>query len=411
MTGSEEIPTPRAEELRKLVDGALDIGVVCVDRDQRIVFFSRGAEELFGYKAQEVLGRPVSILTPPELAEPQRRGVRRFVNSGQAWLPASAFREHRLRGLRKDGSQFYAEVSVRRMRWEGRPVFVAYVRDVTARVEAEEALREALDRLSQETEARSHLMLTVSHELRTPLASLKAACEVLAELVPEPERSQPERSKLHARLVNIMRRNIHRLEFLADDLLNMLELERGGLRLEREWAQVGPLIAEAVNTVFPIASRLLQKIDVSIEDPSLELYVDRRRIEQALLNLLYNAQKYSPTGSTIRVQCRTVDGWYEIRIVDEGVGVREEDRPYLFEPYFRGAGQDTTLPEGRGLGLSIARDLVELHGGQVGYEPLPRGSAFYVRLPLGSPQEVASQGRQAEDRSGHEGSGAAQERA
>ena len=293
---------------------------------------------------------------------------------------------------------------MRRIRWGGQPVFVGYVRDVTARVEAEEALRKALDRLSRETEARSHLLLTVSHELRTPLASLKAACEVLAELEPEPERSE-----LQARLVDIMRRNIHRLEFLADDLLNMLELERGGLRLEREWVQVGPLIAEAVNTVFPIASRLLQKIDVSIEDPSLKLYVDRRRVEQALLNLLYNAQKYSPTGSTIRVECRSLDDWYEIRVMDEGVGVREEDRPYLFEPYFRGAGQGTTLPEGRGLGLSIARDLVELHGGEVGYEPLEQGSAFYLRLPLGTPQEDTSQDRQAEDGSVPEGSGASSE--
>jgi signal transduction histidine kinase len=219
---------------------------------------------------------------------------------------------------------------------------------------------------------KSDFLTTVSHELRTPLTSIMMGAELLME---EEDFRDPNstRGKLVANIV----RGSQRLSSLVNDLVAVSREDSILPRLEMEPSSLADAIANAVSIVQPLLTAKRQTLRLEQEDAAALVRIDRLRFEQVLINLLSNAQRYSPPGGHIRVATGTLAGGETlITISDSGPGVPAEDAERIFEPFYRGDRS------GLGLGLAIAHSIVELHSGRIWVEPAPGGgSTFCVALP------------------------------
>lgn len=224
---------------------------------------------------------------------------------------------------------------------------------------------------------KSDFLLTASHELRTPLAALKITAGLLAEQAatwPEPARAR--------KLLAGLQRNTDRLERLVDELLDMARLQSGALALQREPADIVAALQEAAAALRPLTDAHQQQVVIEAADSPCIAPVDQRRLDQVFANLLANAQKYSPAGAVIRASAHPLDGGVLVRIQDEAPGIPDEERDRIFEAFYRGPGQQDSRPGGLGLGLAIAKGIVELHGGRIWVErSSERGNTFAVFLP------------------------------
>ena len=238
--------------------------------------------------------------------------------------------------------------------------------------------REAFLKQTAETEAlravdqmKSDFLAAMSHDFRSPLTVVRGAVELLLG----------ERTVGQRELAESAERNVLRLEEFTEDLLEMARLEQGAVALEPEELDVRSLLSEIVAEHQILAKQRRQWFALDAPADTMNVSADRSRLRQALSNLVGNAIKYAPTGTPINVRAERQNGLYRIAVSDHGPGIPPEERGHMFEKFFRGRGVGST--PGAGLGLSIARSLVVLHGGTLDYEDTPGGgSTFVVRLPV-----------------------------
>jgi signal transduction histidine kinase len=240
--------------------------------------------------------------------------------------------------------------------------------------------REAFLRQTAETEAlravdqlKSDFLAAMSHDFRSPLTVVRGAVELL--LGERPGVLTPGQREL----AESAERNVLRLEEFTEDLLEMARLEQGAVALEPEDLDVLALLGEIVADHEILAKQRRQWFAFDASPGTMTVSADRGRLRQALSNLVGNALKYAPTGTPITVRAERRNGLFRIAVSDHGPGIPPEERGHMFEKFFRGSGVGAT--PGAGLGLSIARSLVVLHGGTIDYEDTPGGgSTFVVRL-------------------------------
>jgi signal transduction histidine kinase len=240
--------------------------------------------------------------------------------------------------------------------------------------EAEVELR----RLNQELEAsnrnKSEFLASMSHELRTPLNGILGASELLGQ-----ELFGPLNEK-QAEYVGDIRQSGTHLLSLIDDVLDLSRIEAGVFELRLEPIDAGALMRSCAAVVRGLASSNSVALEVSPPSEALTLQVDERRTTQVACNLLSNALKFSPPGSKVSFRAWRDDGEAVFVVEDEGPGIATEMQERIFDQFFRVASDQ----EGTGLGLPLARQLVELHGGRIWLESAPgEGSRFYFALPLG----------------------------
>jgi signal transduction histidine kinase len=224
---------------------------------------------------------------------------------------------------------------------------------------------------------KTDFLSTVSHELRTPLTSIMMAAEMLLE---DEEDIDPESPR--SRLVGNIVKGAARLSSLVADLVNISRDDEFQPRLELDPAPLADLVNGAAGIIQPLVAAKRQSLEIELSEPGATVLVDRLRFEQVLINLLSNAQRYSPLGGRISVDHETANGEEILSVTDSGPGVPVEDREMIFEPFYRGDRS------GLGLGLAIAKSIVELHGGRIWVQPSARGgSTFSVALPLQRAQQ------------------------
>ena len=241
--------------------------------------------------------------------------------------------------------------------------------------------REAFLKQSAETEAlravdqmKSDFLAAMSHDFRSPLTVVRGAVELL--LGERPGTLTPGQREL----AESAERNVLRLEEFTEDLLEMARLEQGAVALEPEDLDMRTLLTEIVADHQILAKQRRQWFALDAPADAMKVSADRGRLRQALSNLVGNAIKYAPTGTPINVRAERQNGLFRIAVSDHGPGIPPEERGHMFDKFFRGRGVGST--PGAGLGLSIARSLVVLHGGTLDYEDTPGGgSTFVVRLP------------------------------
>jgi two-component system sensor histidine kinase KdpD len=237
--------------------------------------------------------------------------------------------------------------------------------------------REQRIQLEKLDEMRSEFLLAVSHELKTPLTSIKGASELILDETLNPDDPQ-------GKLISIIKRNTERMERRIQELLDFVKMRSSTLPLQRKAEDINRTIEEVTAINAPTLWLRKQTLKTKLLDSTATVMLDRYRFDQIMTNLLSNASKYSPQGSEIDVGIRVANSQIIIDVCDRGRGVPPEERQLIFEPY-HGGRKDTT--GGLGIGLSIAKSLVELHGGQIWVSDRDGGgSVFSLSLPAQSEQ-------------------------
>jgi PAS domain S-box-containing protein len=345
------------EYLAAIVDST-DDAVIGKTLDGTIISWNPGAQRIYGYTADEVIGRPISILIPADRADELPNILSRLARGERI--------DHYLtKRARKDGTVIDISVTISPVQNETGKIIgaSAIARDVTAQ---QHAMNEAL-RLREE------FISVAAHELRTPLTTLFARLQLVERRL---ARTELDPATVR-RDITLVRQAADRLKLLIDRLLDSSRITSGRLQLERETTDVAAMMTSVASVLAETSGR---EIRVLASDPpeSLRADLDGVRLEEVVVNLIDNAVKYSPRDTAIDLELRSTPDAIAIAVRDRGPGVPAAERTRIFEPFHRSS---TTAP-GFGLGLHIAKEIVELHEGTLTVEsPDDGGSRFVVTLP------------------------------
>jgi signal transduction histidine kinase len=230
--------------------------------------------------------------------------------------------------------------------------------------------------------ARENVMASVSHDLRTPLSVIRMTAERLQAPLTGEDSIRQTRA-VSERIV----RNVERMLFMVDNLLNLASLESGALLLKREVAPIEALVGDAMDLMSPMAAAksIVLRTDIAGAPPVL---CDRRLVGRVFANLIHNAIKFTPQGGSVTIRAHREDSNVRFSVKDTGVGMASEQLPHLFEQYWQ-AGAEAG---GTGLGLYIAKGIIEAHGGRMGVESqLGAGTEISFTLPIGPASEASLQ--------------------
>jgi len=339
---------------RGLLDD-LPEGVVMLDANGVIVSCNAVAETMYGAATNGLIGRPASELTgedPARLREALRAG-----NTNQLQAVAR----------RIDGSEFIAEFSVKLLDTAGSGRYALAVRDISTRKEQELALRNADAR-------RRKYFVTATHELRTPMASVLGFSELLLKR----KFSAAEQNEM----TGIIHHQATRLVNLINEMLDLARVESGGKdALDLRAQDAGAMLAQTLSGLEGLGAA--QRIRCVLAPNLPPVLADAMKLQQALTNILSNAIKYSPASSEIRVDVAAAQlrggSAVEFRIVDHGIGMTAAQKAQVFDPFYRAHSEPDTI--GTGLGMTICREIVDLHGGRIQIESAP-GVGTEIRLLL-----------------------------
>lgn len=226
---------------------------------------------------------------------------------------------------------------------------------------------------------RSELLATVGHELRTPLTAIRTSVGLLLDpgIVPSPDQRQ--------QLLSTIGRSADRMQRLLTELLDLARLRSGRAELQRAAFDARDVARDVAAAVEPMAAARSQRVRMELPERAVRMVGDRRRLEQALLNLVANAQKFSPAGAEIDLSlARTDDGAVRWTVVDRGPGIGAEEQARLFERFFVGTSDGNVAGGGAGIGLPTALAIAQGHGGTIEVDSeVGRGSIFHLVIPAG----------------------------
>jgi len=251
-----------------------------------------------------------------------------------------------------------------------RQLSLLFEKNVALRKTAEEA-----------TEAKTTYIARVSHEIRTPLNMILGITDLIIENQEEYGADLPVDLMEDIRII---RRNSDHLLALVNDVLDLTHAETGRMVLKKDWVDLAPEIERSLDIVMPLARKKHLQLQFHQAGSLPQVYCDRTRIRQVIVNLVSNAVRYTEQGM-VSVWAAAEDGWLTVQIKDTGPGVYPADAERIFEPFIRGMSSARQETSGSGLGLSVSRQLLEVHGGKIWLESQPgQGSTFAFRLPLNS---------------------------
>lgn len=341
--------------LENMVDG-----VILIDRRGKILSFNAAAAHLFGYRADEVLGRPVDMLMPEPHRSDHDGYMERYHETGEKRIIGIG---REVEGLRKDGTRFPFDLSVAEIGDGEQTIYCGTIHDLTE--------RKRIDTLKNE------FVSTVSHELRTPLTSIRGSLGLLVggavgELPPQAQE-----------MLRIASNNTQRLLHLINDILDIQKIESGQMSFRFRRLELNPFIEQAVRENAAYAKQHETEIVVVQSLADASVYADRDRLMQVLANLLSNAAKFSKAGEPIEISvARTFGGSVRISVSDHGPGIPDDFQPKVFEKFTQGDASDARHRGGTGLGMSITKAIVERHGGRIDFVSRKGlGTTFFFEIP------------------------------
>jgi PAS domain S-box-containing protein len=353
-----------------------------------VTSWNSGATRLFGYTAEEMIGSSITRLIPAELL-PEEDEILAKLRRGER------IEHYETRRRVKDGSLVDVSLTVSPIHDVTGAIVGAskIARNVTAfraaMAERDELLaseRAARNEAERMGNLKDEFLATLSHELRTPLTAILGWCNVLRR-----KKNLTEADLKDA--IETIHRNAKTQAQIIEDLLDMSRIVSGKIRLETDEIDLGDLVQVAVDGIRPSASAKGLTIRLLREPEAVMVNGDPSRLQQILWNLLTNAMKFTPNHGLIRVTVQRVDDHVELEVKDSGIGIRRDFLPFVFERFRQADGSTTREHGGLGLGLSIVRDLVELHGGTIAASSRGenQGSTFTVRLPAVAPRVLGKQ--------------------
>ncbi|MGA7874986.1 MAG: PAS domain S-box protein [Desulfoferrobacter sp.] len=337
--------------------------VVTIDEEHKVLVCNKAAEEMFGYKREELIGQDVSPVIPNPHQSIHRDYVERYLDTG---IPRVIGKARECYGLRKDGTSFPVEISYSVSKTGGHLYFTAVIRDITQRKEMEKEVR-FFERLADVGKAVAY----VAHEIRKPLmliggfARQVSQCDAL-------KADEKDRQKL-----DIVVEEVRRLE----KLLNGVRLlTRPSSSSEKRSLALNQLLNETFDLVEPVLKDRSIELQVDLAEGPLMIEGDSDQLKQVFLNILYNAIEAIADKGEIRINSHVSRREAEITIADNGPGIPWEVQEKIFDPFF------TTKGDGTGLGLAISKNIIRDHGGSLDFHSSPgKGTSFYIRLPIDIP--------------------------
>ncbi len=371
-----------ASELRfrSVVQSATD-AIILSDESGKILFWNKGAESIFGYSEEEIIGAPLETLMPEPYRLSHRAGFERFRVTGRAQIIGKTVE---LEGLRKDRTVFPLELSLASWRNGAGPMFTAIIRDITERKRTEE-LRCAKDAAEEASRAKSSFVARMSHELRTPLHSIIGFTSLLLK---------NSAGNLHQQDIDFLERiflNAKDQLQLINSVLDLSKVEAGRMELQLENVSVDLVVRDVVRQLE--AEHRGSDVEIVMRLPSAAkpIQADPHKLKQVLMNLVDNALKFTRQG-TVTVELIVGHSAMEplrVDVIDTGVGMPSDQISEIFEPFRQLTSETSQAAKGTGLGLSISRSLCDLMGYQLEVRSEPgSGSTFSIilaqtnRLPL-----------------------------
>jgi PAS domain S-box-containing protein len=357
----------RADLFRLLVESVRDYAIFMLDPNGYVVTWNVGAERLKGYRAEEIIGRHFSTFYPENEATGGKCEIELELAARDGRFEDEGWR------LRKDGSQFWANVVISAVRDSAGTLvgFSKVTRDLTERRRGEEerTARVAAERANR---AKDEFLAMLGHELRNPLAPISTALQLLKLRGGSPSR---ELQVIDRQLAHVLR--------LVDDLLDVSRIVQGKVELKRQRLDVREVIAKAIEIASVVIEQKEHRLDVHNGHDELPVDGDEARLVQLFANLFVNAAKYTDPGGHISVAVREEAGEIVTEVTDDGCGIHPSLLPRVFDLFVQGYQGIERSRGGLGLGLTLVRKLVERHGGTVeAYSAgLGKGSTFTVRLP------------------------------
>ena len=358
-----------------IVDAVAD-AIVTIDRHGKIRQWSRGAQRIFGYTADDVIGADLTILMP----EPHRTRHHRYVDSFMRTREAKIIGIGReLTAIRKDGSEFPIDLTVTEVKGIDEVLYTGILRDITERKRAEHELVEARRQAEAASQAKSEFLATMSHEIRTPMNGVLGMANLLA--------STPL-TEGQSRLTENLMRSGQALMAIINDILDFSKIEAGRLELLEADFDPREVLSEVADLFSErCAAKGLEFVYFVDERVPTSLRGDPLRLRQICMNLVSNAIKFTERGEILvemALSEERADGVVlAMAVVDTGIGIPADKRASVFESFHQVDSSMSRSRGGSGLGLAIVKQLVNLMGGEVGVESeLGRGSRFWFTVQM-----------------------------
>jgi PAS domain S-box-containing protein len=365
---------PTDEMLSWLIEQTSDQAMILLDPAGVILAWLAGSENIFGYTADEVIGKPfIHLFTPEDRAkhEPEKElsiGSAGSVAEDDRWM------------LRKDGSRFWATGFLQAIlapdgQLAGYGKLLRNRTDLKSRLESQE---HQADDLRAADERKNRFISTLSHELRNPLQSLVMAAELLPGIVRPGEEAEFAMA--------LIRRQLDAMQRMVDDMLDITRVSKGKVKLNLEVLALNDVIRAAAETCRPAIDNRTHRVHMILGDIPIYVHGDVQRLQQVFINLIENAAKYTEDGGNIWVKLIAEGQEAVAKIEDDGIGISPEMLPRIFELFTQAEFSSESKAGGLGIGLSLVKEITELHGGsvQVRSDGMGKGSDFTIRLPLAS---------------------------
>ena len=377
---------------RLLANNAAD-AIWTVDLNMRPTYTSPSITRLLGYSVEEAMAKPMEeVFTPASFEVTMKALAEELAVEKMEQKDLSRSRTLELELFRKDGSIVPVETKYSFLRDpDGQPVeILAIARDITERKRMEKEMRELYEaerrhreELEEEQRVRGLFINVLAHELRTPLTPLVVSAELLKDLVSSEQESH------EYRLANLVVNGAQTLASRLDELLDLARFAVDSFTIKPEPLDMKALLKNTARQYQELVEKKKQSIILDLPRRLPVIEADRSRLEQVLTNLLFNATKFSPEGSTITVRARAEEGEVVVEVEDRGGGLSEEEQERIFKPYHR-VEQDRQRFPGLGLGLAVSKQIVEAHEGKIWVESqLGRGSTFSFSLPVKGQEPVS----------------------
>lgn len=406
-----------SENLFNVLFNAASEGIIVVNQSQTIVESNAAAERMFGYKKGELSGKPLNILIPPNYKAAHPKHFKGFLKDS----------EHRqmghgrdLYGIKKNGEQFPVEAGLNPFEMNGQTYVMSLVIDISVRKEtqrqitelnnelegkikirtkeleesieklqkvnvsleqeirrrkeAENKMKNALQKEIELNELKTKFLSLVSHEFKTPLSGILTSVVLAGKYKTE---EQQEKREKH---FNTIKNKVHYLDNILNDFLSIERLETGKVNYKYTSFNLSKLVNEVVYNAN-VTLKSGQDIEYPHNLENITLIQDEKILELVLSNLLGNAIKYSPENTLIKFEITLEEKKIIFKVIDQGIGIPDKDQKHIFERYFR--AENALLNQGTGIGLNIAKVHLENLGGSINFKSEENsGTTFTVELPL-----------------------------
>lgn len=364
-----------------LLSEGVSEGIIVVNINHEIVATNSSTDEMFGYEKDELLGKPLEIIIPKRYHKKHQTHVSHFIEKGEKRKMGLG---RDLNGLRKNGTEFPVEAGLNPFELYGSTYVMALVMNITERrnytqtlektvQERTKQLTDALAKEKELNELKTRFLSLVSHEFKTPLSSILTSTTLISKYTGADQQDNRDKH------INTIKTKVHQLDTILNDFLSVERLESGKLNYTVAEFPLSRLVNEVVYD-----ANMMLKAGQNIEYPDnvdeVQITFDEKILGLALSNLLQNAIKYSPEDSTVRILFTTEKDTYNIKVLDEGIGIPAHQQKYIFDRYFR--AENALLNKGTGIGLNISKQHLDNLGATLTFESFEnRGSTFTISIP------------------------------